>query len=153
MKKLFKALLCVAILTACSSTSSNNENGGSQQEEPEKTDLEIVSEVFTLETEKTQYDSIQGVAKDGDVVKFVTYISLNGLDLSVAKMFDITPMLFFQLDDIGNELYNVDKEELQTTYSNATTESMKVEMDNYLKEKGLTIEQVRNAMNEKFGLK
>lgn len=36
------------------------------------------------------------------------------------------------------------------TFSDATNESMKEDMENYLSSKGLTLDQIKNALQEEF---
>ena len=158
MKKLLSILLALGLcsgLTACGNNNSNADNPSNENEQQEevneKSDLEAVKEVFTLETETNSYGSTLGLAKNDDGVKFKVYITLGDQEASVVEAFGVgVGTLIYCVNGDDSETYIVDNDTVLVTFSDATNESMKEDMENYLSGKGLTLDQVKNALKEEF---
>lgn len=58
--------------------------------------------------------------------------------------------LIYSASGDDSETYIVDNDTVLMTFSDATNESMKEDMENYLSSKGLTLDQIKNALQEEF---
>ena len=91
------------------------------------------------------------MAKNDDGVKFKVYITLGDQEASVVEAFGVgVGTLIYCASGDDSETYIVDNDTVLVTFSDATNESMKEDMENYLSGKGLTLDQVKNALKEEF---
>lgn len=150
MKKLLCAMLCFGLcfgLTGCGGDSKETDTNKPVQQE--ESDLDKVKKVFSLGTETTNNGSKLNIAKDGDKVKFKMYMSIAGDDKAMADAIGAKDNeIIYCVNGDDSETYLVNLNKVLVTFTDATAESMKENMDKYLSEKGLTLNQVKNALKE-----
>ena len=153
MKKVLSLLLVLGLcfgLTGCGGNDSNSGSDSNKKTEQKKeTDFEIVSKVFTLEKYTADSGTVMSLAKDGDAVKFKMYMELSDSDKKVASAMGIEQYeIVYCVNGTDSETYLVNLNKTFVTFTDATAETMKADMDKYLSEKGLTIDQIKNALKE-----
>lgn len=153
MKKLFTALICATLLLSVGGCGSNDATSPKSEEQTKESDLDIISNIFTLEKDDKN-GTVLGLAKDGDQTKFKIYITINDSEkeLATAMGIDIGTLIYSK-DGTDSETYIVDNDTVFVTTSNETAESMKNDMEAYLKEKNISLDQLRKALKEKFDIK
>lgn len=154
MKKLFCLLICLGLVAGCSGESekdtSKKDAKTEQKETKKESDLDIANKIFTFETEDVD-GTIMGIAKDNGVKNFSMYISFNEQDKEIADALGITKgEMIYHLNGDDSETYLITTNQVFVTMTDATSESMAENMNKYLKEKGITLDQLKNAMNETF---
>lgn len=148
MKKVLKALfvlgLCVG-LTACGS--DENKDSGSANNDSTETSNKV-KEVLTFETyEENGYGMV--AAKDNGTTRFFMYQSIPDDQVELTAMMGIKEgTIVYCVDGSEKETYFVNENEILVTNSGATVDSMKANMDAYLSEKGMTLDQINEAFDE-----
>ena len=149
MKKLLCAFMCLGLLMGCSND-SKKENDSGKTETVEKTDLEKVSEVLTLSAEKTEAGSNIVRAKDNDGNQFIMYIDFDGNDKTLASTLGLKEKeIAFSINN-EQDSYFVNLDLILISVNGETAETMKNKMNDYLKGKNLTIDQIKNGLSEKY---
>lgn len=140
-------------MTACGS--DEKETTTKQKEdvtEKKETDFDIVSKTFTFEKEDVE-GTMVGIAKDDGVKKFSMYIALSDKDTEMEDAVDLMiGEMIYHMNGNNSEIYFISIDQVLVTMTDTTSESMKKSMDTYLEEKGITLDQLKNAMKEKFDI-
>ncbi|MCI8851608.1 MAG: hypothetical protein HFE82_08775 [Erysipelotrichaceae bacterium] len=156
MKKLMSLLLVLGMclgLTGCGGDSDTNKgNDNTQTDQGGKTEQptpDRVSEIFKLEAETTSDGVEMIVAKENGTKKFSMYKSIPAELDAMSKALGISEgTVVYHADGTDSETYLVQNNTVFVTMSNATAESMKENMDAYLKEKDITFDQVEKALKD-----
>ena len=160
MKKILNLLLVLGLcfsFVGCSGSDDSNKESGKENTTEEKkddkttakSDYELVSEKLTLELYTADDGTVFAVAKDGDTKKFSMYKSITDENKDFAAALGISVgSILYHVNGDDSETYLVDSDTVFVTVTDATAESMKNSMDSYLKEKGLTFDQIKNALND-----
>ena len=89
------------------------------------------------------------VAKENGTKKFSMYKSIPAELDAMSKALGISEgTVVYHADGTDSETYLVQNNTVFVTMSNATAESMKENMDAYLKEKDITFDQVEKALKD-----
>ena len=160
MKKILNLFLVLGLcfsLVGCSGSDDSNKESDKESTTEEKkedettakSDYDLVSEKLTLETNTADDGTVFAVAKDGDTKKFSMYKSITDENKDFAAALGISVgSTIYHVNGDDSETYLVDSDTVFVTATDATAESMKNSMDSYLKEKGLTFDQIKNALND-----
>lgn len=162
MKKLVRAFvmfgLCIA-LVACGSSSNNNEDkdknkkSEEKKEETKESALEKVEKVFTLTIEEDSTKSIYVYANLGgeEDPRFTYYAKIGEAAEGLASAFKI------KVGDLAYENYQYSY--LVGAYTeiyshiDVTATDVKKEVEDTLSQKGITLDELKAAMKEKYEAK
>lgn len=152
MKKVLCFFMAFGLCFGLTGCGSNEDKKEETKTEVKESDLDKVSKIFTFDTSEAN-GTKTGIAKEGDTIKFKIYITIGDQEKQMAEALKVTPgyMLYF-VDGLDTEVYQIENNLVYLSSTKATGDSMKANMDAYLSEKGITFDQLKNAMKEKFGV-
>lgn len=144
--KIFVIMLCGVVLLGCSSETNSSVSN-------EKSDLDIVREVFKLTKESSaDNNAIWTQAEleiDGETFIFQKFLTLKDNQKKQMAVFEVSEEdLIYQIknSDGGTLIsYNTSNNK---TIMKSNEEPPKMNMEDVLKEKGITIEQMNNALEQ-----
>lgn len=159
MKKILSLFLVLGLcfsLAGCGESNDSDKELNSEKtsekkenEKATKSDYDLVSEKLTLELYTADDGTKFAIAKDEGTKKFSMYKSITEESKTVADAFGIKEgSLLYHVNGDDSEVYLIDSNVVFVTFVDATAETMKSNMDLYLNEKGLTIGQIKNALND-----